>query len=534
LIALLRREAQRYLSQPNVTSVGIGYKVKDGKPTDQLSIQFTVEKKVLPEGLEAEGFEALPPSFTDTDGTVVPTDVIRRKYRQGVVILPETQTEAVSPAKKRRKKMNPIRPGISVAHEQETAGTIGGIVFDEETGEPYILSNWHVLVGPSGQPGDTILQPGPADGGDVFSARVETLVRSHLGLAGDCAVARIENRKFNRSIFETNTTPKRLGKVNLGDAVVKSGRTTGVTFGIVRRVGVVVSLNYGTGDPVQIGGFEITPNPAKPPVDGEISKGGDSGSFWMIDSADDTKDVVVGLHFAGETDPDPEAEHALACSIHSVVEKLHVSLAPQPGLQSSSEGTGALSAAAPTTAEGDLPLLTAEGLAEIERRLDSDPKGTLRKMRRIWDSTLTEQQLRTALDRARFTLRNPGSTRESLAAEAAVVEALPAGFSFPGMDPAIEINPEDHKFEEAGDLFRWILLGGSGVLFPGDRVPFREHVSFPSQFVYPMRDPAPGQPVEVPVLSDFGTGRYHSRATFITQGARTSFATISTVPWNRC
>ena len=33
LKTFVRKEAPRFLKQANVTSVGIGYKVKDGKPT---------------------------------------------------------------------------------------------------------------------------------------------------------------------------------------------------------------------------------------------------------------------------------------------------------------------------------------------------------------------------------------------------------------------------------------------------------------------------------------------------------------------
>jgi hypothetical protein len=52
--------------------------------------------------------------------------------------------------------------------------------------------------------------------------------------------------------------------------------------------------------------------------------GGDSGSAWMIDGEE--SDVIVGLHFAGDDVPSPTVEYALACNIHSVLEKLDVTL----------------------------------------------------------------------------------------------------------------------------------------------------------------------------------------------------------------
>ena len=41
LTKLLRRKAQRFLDQPGVTSVGVGYRVQDGKESNELCIQFT-------------------------------------------------------------------------------------------------------------------------------------------------------------------------------------------------------------------------------------------------------------------------------------------------------------------------------------------------------------------------------------------------------------------------------------------------------------------------------------------------------------
>ncbi|MFV3038102.1 hypothetical protein ACNI5A_33755, partial [Klebsiella pneumoniae] len=71
--------------------------------------------------------------------------------------------------------------------------------------------------------------------------------------------------------------------VELGDPVVKSGRTTGITHGIVQRIDVMVKLDYDVPEgPQAIGGFEIGPNPDHPAPDGEISMGGDSGSAWLI------------------------------------------------------------------------------------------------------------------------------------------------------------------------------------------------------------------------------------------------------------
>jgi endonuclease G len=74
LKAFVHKEASRFLKQENITSVGIGHKIKDGKTTKELSIQFTVGKKIAPEALQSLGATELPKSFTIED-VEVPTDV---------------------------------------------------------------------------------------------------------------------------------------------------------------------------------------------------------------------------------------------------------------------------------------------------------------------------------------------------------------------------------------------------------------------------------------------------------------------------
>lgn len=330
LVKVLRQKAQAYLRLPNVTSVGVGYKIKDGKQTDELCIQFTVKRKLKPAEVQAEGLTMLPVKFTDDDGSDVPVDVLERSYAASYEIVSDPDAEAkkkeTPPRIQRRARQDPVMPGVSVSHVNEGAGTFGALVFDNQTAQPYILSNWHVLNGPSGRIGDEIVQPGPLDDGDIGNNRCGRLLRSHLGLAGDCAIASIEGRRFKEEILELGIKPKRTAKVSLNDRVVKSGRTTGVTFGIVTRVGVVAGIDYqGNVGIQQIGGFEITPDPEHKPAGGEVSMGGDSGSLWLIQENGSATDIAVGLHFAGETDPRPSEEHALACNIHSVLDKLNVS-----------------------------------------------------------------------------------------------------------------------------------------------------------------------------------------------------------------
>ena len=315
----IRSEGSNYLKDPNVSSIGIGYKIRDGKRTKELSIQFTVNRKVVPENLGMLPTRELPESIT-VAGVEIPTDVIERTYHPDFKVVPEADVD------ERKVRIDPVRPGVSVGHQTISAGTLGAIVYDIETGRPCVLSNWHVLHGEEGHLGDIVVQPGPHDDNRTERNHLGPLLRSHLGVAGDGAIAGIEGRDFDPSIFELDVVPDELGDPQLGDKVVKSGRTTGITHGIVRRVDTITKIDYGQAGVVEIGGFEIGVDPGKRPRDDEISKGGDSGAAWLFKAGNGrpTK-ILAGIHFAGEGQGDPD-EHALACLPRSLFEKLGVTL----------------------------------------------------------------------------------------------------------------------------------------------------------------------------------------------------------------
>ena len=82
----------------------------------------------------------------------------------------------------------------------------------------------------------------------------------------------------------------------MDDKAIKSGRTTEVTHGIVTRVHTIAKIDSGGGVGEQeIGGFEIDVDPDNKASDGQVSKGGDSGSAWTFKANDGTPTTI----FAG-------------------------------------------------------------------------------------------------------------------------------------------------------------------------------------------------------------------------------------------
>lgn len=348
----VRAHRADFLADPNITSIGIGHKVVGRRSTDVVCVQFTVATKVAPAEVEALGSEVIPEAV-EVERRRVPTDVLERAYAPSYLVVPEAAAHA------RRSRVDPVVPGVSIAGAGESAGTLGCIVWDTDTGAPHVLSNWHVLQGAGGAIGDEVLQPGRYDDNRSGRNRLGAVVRSHLGIAGDAAIASIEERGFDPAILDLDLAPTEIGEPELGDPVVKSGRTTGVTHGRVSRVDVVVRLDYGEAGEHQVGGFEISPDPSRPPEGGELSDGGDSGSVWLFKAGNGRPTrVLAGLHFAGESDGRDSAETALACLPRSVFDKLGITL--------SAERAGEAAAAVAAAGYDDGFLTTPIGVPTLE------------------------------------------------------------------------------------------------------------------------------------------------------------------------
>lgn len=322
--AAVRQVADQYLPDANITSVGIGYKTTGGERTETLALQFTVGKKITLEAIDVADTSPIPETIT-ANGITFDTDVIERDFKPHPVPV-EADTKA-----ERKQRLDPIMPGISIGHIRSTAGTLGCVVKDRASGELRLLSNWHVFQGETGQLGDAIVQPGPYDDNRVGQNQAGLLERSFLGLAGDCALARPSGRTVTDTVLDLGVAVREIADPELDDPVVKSGRTTAITYGRVSRVHTISKINYGSLGEKQIGGFEISADPAHPPANGEISMGGDSGSAWLDVGGDGSAtDVMLGLHFAGET-VEP-AKVALACYASSVFSKLEIDpLGPAAG-----------------------------------------------------------------------------------------------------------------------------------------------------------------------------------------------------------
>lgn len=269
------KAASRLMAYPNVTGLGVGYKIIQGRRTDAVCLRVYVSRKVPETDLQPS--EVLP---REVEG--IPVDVIEAVF--------EIQPNGTSPDD-HQERHDPLLGGISVGNlDTGHTGTLGGWAVDNSSGELLILGNWHVLCGGLDcAVEDRLVQPGPGDGGSESDA-VARLRRWALTELVDAAVGRLTG---NRALLQRALG---LGPVSdvrepvLGLPVKKSGRTTGVTTGIIadEQASLVVH-GYPDGPRTFHNQIVIESN-----NNDDVSQPGDSGSFWL-----DEANWLVGLHFAG-------------------------------------------------------------------------------------------------------------------------------------------------------------------------------------------------------------------------------------------
>ena len=314
--AVLKKRCKDLLAHKNVVATGVGYKMTGGQISETLGITCSVIKKEEANSLRPE--DMIPQAV---DG--VPTDVV--------------ETGEITAFQDPKGRFRPAPGGVSLGHFDITAGTLGCLV--RKNGTLYILSNNHVIANSNNaQAGDSILQPGPFDGGRDPQDRIATLSEfvpisfqgggggdgggdggggggggddgGCFGCAGgssspgdgtggwaastqavdnlvDAAIARpLEDSAVENTILDIGTIAG-TGTGVLGLALKKSGRTTGFTTGSVIQIDVTVDVSYGAG---------LVARFTDQLMAGAMSEGGDSGSAVL-----DNSNNLVGLLFAGSS-----------------------------------------------------------------------------------------------------------------------------------------------------------------------------------------------------------------------------------------
>ena len=179
LVAARDHVVEKYMGRPGVNGVGIGAKTVAGRRSGVTSIRVYVTRKrpsqYLPAGTE------LPRSIR-VKGRTVAIDVVQAGPFFPLHLLSRAdETRSLAGAATEDAYPHRYRPvpfGVSIAHQDVTAGTVGCLVTDNTDGSTVVLSNNHVLANSNlAEIGDPIVQPGPADQGIVGPDTVAHLKR---------------------------------------------------------------------------------------------------------------------------------------------------------------------------------------------------------------------------------------------------------------------------------------------------------------------------------------------------------------------
>ncbi|HJR07067.1 MAG TPA: hypothetical protein VJ842_07415 [Pyrinomonadaceae bacterium] len=304
------KNIRRVVDTKNVVAVGISEKISQGKPTGTIALTFYVERKLPLSKMKAS--VAVPPAVPESISgpAVIPTDV---------VAVGKPRPEAVKDLKNPLAVRKPLQPGFSIG-TVEGSGTFGAVVTRD--GKFLILSNSHVLANSGlGKKGDRIIYPGGADKGKApqdIVAKLFDFVKFKVGNdflnRVDCAVALPLDDRLGELTSEIKGLfiPKGTTKAARDMEVVKVGRTTGKTKGIVKDVNFRFIMSYpGVGTVGFLDQIFCT----------RYTNNGDSGSLVI----DTQTGKAVGLHFAGF--PDKNGVKGSVCNpIDEVLKALEVKL----------------------------------------------------------------------------------------------------------------------------------------------------------------------------------------------------------------
>jgi hypothetical protein len=311
---LIQKRRSELISSYRIRQTAVGYKIKDGKLTDDVGIIIFVSKKQDESKLRALQIEPIPKHI---EGVI--TDV------QSIRFFPRMADDA---------KYRPIEGGIAtIRYPSEYVGTLGLII--RKGNRLYGITNNHVganedVLGmrpPAARKKDPWVQPSNGSVPKDLIARLYKWNRLKPQGPGninyyDFAMGEIVNpglsdAKYNE--IKDIGLVKGIEDINLGDKVTKRGRTTLKTTGRVIAVNARVYVPYqgyncDFAEQVTIIG---DPDPKIP-----FSLGGDSGSL-IVSSESDVRTQAhkaKALLFAGGENEETGFDETTASPIRKIVQ----------------------------------------------------------------------------------------------------------------------------------------------------------------------------------------------------------------------
>ena len=291
-------------SPPVVHAIGVGRKITNGDRTGTPAVRVYVTRKA-----DVRPSEHIPETVSG-----VATDVIEA---------PPARFLAAPCTASRTAAIRPLIAGISTSHASGDTGTVAYFCRFPNVSGVYVLSNAHIYANyGAAAAGDPLLQPGAADGGSAGSqvASFHTAVPLLFGGAPnevDAALGELlPGMAYNASICTIGAVNGTAQAVE-DDPVVKHGRTTGYTEGVIddELIDFIMLPDNSTSYVKFRNQMRIVPTG---PAGSVIASGGDSGSLVVKKAGQ----AAVGLLHSAAID----GSYAYANHIDKVLSLLGVVL----------------------------------------------------------------------------------------------------------------------------------------------------------------------------------------------------------------
>jgi hypothetical protein len=310
---IIQKRRSELVSDYRIRQTAVGYKIKDGKLTDEVGIIIFVSKKLDESKLQSLQIQPIP------------------KHIEGVVT--DVQTARFFPRMADDSRYRPIEGGIAtIRHPSQYVGTLGLIV--RKRNKLYGITNNHVganedVLGtrpPAAKKGDPWVQP---SNGSVPRDLIAKLYRwnrlrpqapsnvNYYDFAmGEIVEPALSGAK-NNEIKDIGAV-KGSEDIDLGNIVMKRGRTTLKTVGRVIATDARVYVPYQGYNCDFIGQVLIIghPDPNVP-----FSLGGDSGSCIVSSEPDARTNAhkLKALLFAGGENEETGFDETVASPIRRIM-----------------------------------------------------------------------------------------------------------------------------------------------------------------------------------------------------------------------
>lgn len=312
IVKIIQKRRSELVYDYRIRQTAVGYKIKDGRLTDEIGIIAFVSKKQDESKLRSLQIEPIP------------------KHIEGVVT--DVQTVRFFPRMADDSRYRPIDGGIAtIRHPSKYVGTLGLII--RKANKLYGITNNHVganedVLGmrpPAAKKGDPWVQPSTGSVPRDLIARLYKWNRLKPQSPGnvnyyDFAIGEIVNPGLagaKPNEIKDIGLVKGIEDINLGDKVMKRGRTTLKTTGRVVAVSARVYVPYQgyncdfTDQVIIIG----DPDPTVP-----FSLGGDSGSCIVSSEPHGRRNEhkAKALLFAGGENEETGFDETVASPIRKI------------------------------------------------------------------------------------------------------------------------------------------------------------------------------------------------------------------------